>query len=174
MAKLGFRTINEMVGHVDKLKITKAVDHWKAKGLDLTPLLTAPDVPGMCRAIVCRSRTMVSPTFSTTSSIELCKAAIEKGEKVTLDSPIRNINRTTGTVLSSKIAKKYGLGRVAGGYDLDQVLRFGRTIVRGVPCERHHADLEGESNDYIGKGLSGGKIIVFPPKTFFIIRKRRF
>ena len=165
MAKLGFRTINEMVGRVDKLKITKAVDHWKAKGLDLTPLLTAPEVPaGVPRFCVQKQDHGLADILDNTL-VERCKAAIEKGEKVTLDLPIRNINRTTGTVLSSKIAKKYG----PDGLPEDTISikfsgsagqSFGAFLAKGITLT-----LEGESNDYIGKGLSGGKIIVFPPKN---------
>ena len=165
MAKLGFRTINEMVGRVDKLKITKAVDHWKAKGLDLTPLLTAPNVPTDVPRYCVQKQDHGLADILDNKLVELCKAAIEKGEKVTLDLPIRNINRTTGTVLSSKIAKKYG----PNGLPEDTISikfsgsagqSFGAFLAKGITLT-----LEGESNDYIGKGLSGGKIIVFPPKN---------
>ncbi|MBI5317819.1 MAG: glutamate synthase subunit alpha, partial [Nitrospirae bacterium] len=165
MAKLGFRTINEMVGCVDKLKITTAVDHWKAKGLDLTPLLTAPDVPVDVPRYCVQKQDHGLADILDNKLVELCKIAIEKGEKVTLDLPIRNINRTTGTVLSSKIAKTYG----PDGLPEDTISikfsgsagqSFGAFLAKGITLT-----LEGESNDYIGKGLSGGKIIVFPPKN---------
>jgi glutamate synthase (NADPH/NADH) large chain/glutamate synthase (ferredoxin) len=165
MAKLGFRTINEMVGRVDKLKFTKAVDHWKAKGLDLTPLLTAPDVPADVPRYCVQKQDHGLADILDNKLVELCKDAIEKGEKVKFDLPIRNINRTTGTVLSSKIAKKYG----PDGLPEDTISirfvgsagqSFGAFLARGITLT-----LEGESNDYIGKGLSGGKIIVFPPKN---------
>ncbi len=164
MAKLGFRTINEMVGRVDKLKITKAVDHWKAKGLDLKPLLTAPDVPADVPRYCVQKQDHGLADILDNKLIELCKPAIEKAEKVTLDLPIKNVNRTTGTVLSSKIAKKYG----PDGLPEDTISikftgsagqSFGAFLAKGITLT-----LEGESNDYIGKGLSGGKIIVFPPK----------
>ena len=141
MAKLGFRTVNEMVGRVDKLKVTKAVDHWKAKGLDLTPLLTMPDVGPEIAALLRAEAGSRACGHSRQQAGRACQPAIEKGEKVTLDLPIRNVNRTVGTMLSSRIAKKYGLGGIAGGHDLDQVYRFSRTIVRGLPCQRHHADV---------------------------------
>ncbi len=165
MAKLGFRTINEMVGRVDKLKITKAVDHWKAKGLDLTPLLTAPDVSVDVPRYCVQKQDHGLADILDNQLVELCKAAIEVGEKVTVELPIRNINRTTGTVLSSKIAKKYG----PDGLPEDTISikfsgsagqSFGAFLAKGITLT-----LEGESNDYIGKGLSGGKIIVFPPKN---------
>lgn len=105
MAKLGFRTINEMVGRVDKLKIHKAVDHWKARGLDLTPLLHAPDVgPEIARYCVQKQDHGLADVLDN-KLIELCKPALEKKEKVTLDLPIRNVNRTVGTMLSSRVAK---------------------------------------------------------------------
>jgi glutamate synthase (NADPH/NADH) large chain len=165
MAKLGFRTINEMVGCVDKLKITKAVDHWKAKGLDLTPLLTAPDVPADVPRYCVQKQDHGLADILDNKLVDLCKAAIEKGEKVTCDLSIRNINRTTGTVLSSKIVKRYG----PDGLPEDTISikftgsagqSFGAFLAKGITLT-----LEGESNDYIGKGLSGGKIIVFPPKN---------
>jgi len=165
MAKLGFRTINEMVGRVDKLKIHKAVDHWKAKGLDLTPLLKMPEVgPEVSRYCVQKQDHGIAEILDRTL-IEQCRPAIDRGEKITLDLPIRNLNRTVGTMLSSQIAKKYGLE----GLPSDTITikfngtagqSFGAFLSRGITLI-----LEGESNDYIGKGLSGGKIIVFPPKN---------
>ena len=165
MAKLGFRTINEMVGRVDMLKTQKAVDHWKAKGLDLSPLLKLPEVgPDVPRYCVQKQDHGIADILDR-KLIELCQPAIERGEKVTLDLPIRNLNRTVGTMLSSKIAKKYGLQ----GLPADTITikftgsagqSFGAFLSRGITLT-----LEGESNDYIGKGLSGGKIIVYPPKN---------
>ncbi|GMV49179.1 MAG: Ferredoxin-dependent glutamate synthase 1 [Nitrospirae bacterium] len=164
MAKLGFRTVNEMVGRVDKLKVQKAVDHWKAKGLDLAPLLAMPDVgPDVARYCVQKQDHGIADILDRTL-IERCAPAIERGEKVSLELPIRNLNRTAGTMLSSRIAKKYGLE----GLPADTITikfngsagqSFGAFLSRGITLI-----LEGESNDYIGKGLSGGKIIVFPPK----------
>jgi glutamate synthase (NADPH/NADH) large chain/glutamate synthase (ferredoxin) len=164
MAKLGFRTINEMVGRVDKLKIQKAVDHWKAKGLDLTPLLKMPEVgPNIPRYCVQKQDHGLANILDN-KLIELCKPALEKGEKVTLDLPIRNVNRTVGTMLSSRIARKYGLqglppDTISIKFTGSAGQSFGAFLSRGITLT-----LEGESNDYLGKGLSGGKIIVFPPK----------
>ncbi|MGE3152870.1 MAG: glutamate synthase large subunit [Nitrospiraceae bacterium] len=164
MAKLGFRTFNEMIGRVDRLKVQKAIDHWKAKGLDLTPLLAKPDVgPDIATNCVQKQDHGIANILDV-KLIELCKPAIEKGENVTLDLPIRNVNRTTGTMLSSQIAKKYG----AAGLPPDTITikfkgsagqSFGAFLSPGITLY-----LEGESNDYLGKGLSGGKIIVVPPK----------
>ncbi len=164
MARLGFRTVNEMIGRVDKLKAQKAIDHWKAKGLDLTPLLTKPDV-GPEIATYCKQKQDHGlADILDNKLVELCKPAIERKEPVSLDLPIRNVNRTTGTVLSSHIARRYGLG----GLPEDTIRikftgsagqSFGAFLARGITLT-----LEGESNDYLGKGLSGGKIIVVPPE----------
>ena len=164
MAKLGFRTINEMVGRVDKLKIQKAVDHWKAKGLDLTPLLKMPEVGSEIPRYCVQKQDHGLADILDNKLIELCKPALEKGEKITLDLPIRNVNRTVGTMLSSRIAKKYGLeglppDTISIKFTGSAGQSFGAFLSRGITLT-----LEGESNDYLGKGLSGGKIIVFPPK----------
>ena len=164
MAKLGFRTVAEMVGRVDKLKTQKAIDHWKAKGLDLSPLLKRPEVgPEIATHCVQRQDHGLAGILDN-QLVERCKPAIERGEKVSLELPIRNVNRTTGTMLSSHIARKYGLE----GLPPDTITikftgsagqSFGAFLAKGITLT-----LEGESNDYLGKGLSGGKIIVVPPK----------
>jgi glutamate synthase (NADPH/NADH) large chain len=164
MAKLGFRTINEMVGRVDKLKITKAVDHWKAKGLDLSPLLMMPEVGPEVPRYCVQAQDHGLENILDNTLVELCRPAIEKGERVKLELPIRNVNRTTGTMLSSKIAKKYGLeglpeDTISIKFNGSAGQSFGAFLARGITLI-----LEGESNDYLGKGLSGGKIIVYPPK----------
>jgi glutamate synthase (NADPH/NADH) large chain/glutamate synthase (ferredoxin) len=165
MANLGFRTVNEMVGRVDKLRVQKAVDHWKAKGLDLSPLLKMPEVGAEVPRHCVQKQDHGIADVLDNKLIELCKPALEKGEKVTLDLPIRNVNRTVGTMLSSRIAKQYGLEglppetisiKFAGSAGQS----FGAFLSCGITLT-----LEGESNDYIGKGLSGGTIIVFPPKN---------
>jgi glutamate synthase (NADPH/NADH) large chain/glutamate synthase (ferredoxin) len=165
MARLGFRTINEMVGRVDKLKITKAVDHWKARGLDLSPLLVMPDVgPEIPRYCVQKQDHGLDHILDN-KLVELCRQAVETGEKVKLELPIRNVNRTTGTVLSSKVARKYGLeglpeDTISIKFNGSAGQSFGAFLARGITLT-----LEGESNDYLGKGLSGGKIIVYPPRN---------
>jgi len=164
MARLGFRTVAEMVGRVDKLKAQKAIDHWKAKGLDLAPLLTRPQVEATIATHCVQQQDHGLANVLDNQLIERCKPAIERGEKVTLDLPIRNVNRTAGTMLSSRIARKYGLE----GLPADTITikftgsagqSFGAFLSKGITLT-----LEGESNDYLGKGLSGGKIIVVPPK----------
>ena len=164
MAQLGFRTVNEMIGRVDKLKVQKAVNHWKAKGVDLSPLLVKPDVGPDIATYCVQEQDHGLATILDNQLVERCQPAIEKGEPVSLDLPIRNVNRTTGTVLSSHIARKYGLE----GLPADTVRinfkgsagqSFGAFLSPGITLR-----LEGESNDYLGKGLSGGKIIVVPPE----------
>jgi glutamate synthase (NADPH/NADH) large chain/glutamate synthase (ferredoxin) len=164
MAKLGFRQFRDMVGRVDKLKAHKAISHWKAKGLDLSALLTQPDVaPDIARYCVQKQDHAIDQVLDRTL-IERCQPAIERGEQVILDLPIRNVNRTVGTMLSSRVAKKYGME----GLPVDTISikfsgsagqSFGAFLSKGITLT-----LEGESNDYLGKGLSGGKIVVYPPK----------
>ena len=164
MAKLGFRTINEMIGRVDKLKVQKAVDHWKAKGVDLSPLLVKPDVGPEIATHCVQEQDHGLAHILDNQLVELCRPAIEKGESVSIDLPIRNVNRTTGTVLSSQIARKYGVeglppDTIRINFKGSAGQSFGAFLSPGITLT-----LEGESNDYLGKGLSGGKIIVIPPK----------
>jgi glutamate synthase (NADPH/NADH) large chain/glutamate synthase (ferredoxin) len=164
MALLGFRKFNEMVGRVDKLRPQKAIDHWKARGLDLSPLLHKPEVsPNVPRYCVEPQDHGIEEVLDHTL-IEQCKPAIEKREPVRLDLPIRNVNRTTGAMLSGRIAKKYGQAglphdtiRIRFSGSAGQ--SFGGFLAKGVTLS-----LEGEANDYLGKGLSGGRMIVVPPK----------
>ena len=164
MAKLGFRTLNEMVGRTDKLIPWNAIDHWKARGLDLTPILYQPNVP----PDVGRYRQQdqdhgIDKSLDVTKLLEICKPAIEHGEKVRAKLPIINVNRVVGTITGSEITKKHG----PNGLPEDTVhikftgsagQSFGAFVPRGMTLE-----LEGDANDYFGKGLSGGKLIVYPP-----------
>jgi len=163
MAKLGFRTMREMIGRVDKLKVQKAVDHWKAKGLDLSALLVKPQVGPEVATSCVQAQDHGMAEILDNQLVERCQPAIERGEPVSLEFPIRNLNRTTGTVLSSHVARRYGLE----GLPADTIRikffgsagqSFGAFLSKGITLI-----LEGESNDYLGKGLSGGKIIVMPP-----------
>jgi glutamate synthase (ferredoxin) len=164
MAKLGFRTINEMIGRTDKLVPWKAIDHWKARGLDLTPILYQPNVP----AEVGRYRQQeqdhgLEESLDVTKLLDLCKPAIERGEKVRAELPIINVNRVVGTITGSEVTKKYGLhglpeDTVHLKFNGSAGQSFGAFVPRGMTLE-----LEGDANDYFGKGLSGGKLIVYPP-----------
>ena len=164
MAKLGFRTVNEMIGRVDKLKVQKAIDHWKAKGVNLAPLLVKPNVGPEVATYCVQEQDHGLAHILDNQLVELCRPAIERREPVSLDLLIRNVNRTTGTVLSSHIARRYGLEGLP--HDTIRIKftgsagqSFGAFLSPGISLV-----LEGESNDYLGKGLSGGKIIVMPPK----------
>ena len=153
-----------MIGRVDKLKVQDAMDHWKAKGLDLSPLLWKPEVEPHVKTYCLDVQDHGLDKVLDNKLVELCKPAIERGEPVTLDLPIHNTDRTTGTILSSHIARKYG----EEGLPADTITinftgsagqSFGAFVSKGITLK-----LEGESNDYLGKGLSGGKIIVIPPR----------
>ncbi|WP_131770638.1 glutamate synthase large subunit [Candidatus Protofrankia californiensis] len=164
LAALGFRTLQEAVGHVEILDARAAVDHWKAAGLDLTPLLHAPERPfgGSLHCTTAQDHGLDKALDN--SLIQLCEDALEDGRPVWLEMPIRNVNRTVGTMLGYEVTRRYG----ALGLPDDTIsLRFtgsagqsfGAFVPRGVTLT-----LEGDTNDYAGKGLSGGRIIVFPPK----------
>jgi glutamate synthase (ferredoxin) len=164
MSQLGFRTVDEMVGRVDCLEARPAVDHWKARGLDFSNILYAPDV-GAEVGRYCRTRQDhgLDKALDLTALLDLCRPALERGEKVVAELPIRNVNRVVGTITGSELTKRWG----AGGLPEDTIRlhfkgsagqSFGAFMPRGMTFS-----LEGDANDYIGKGLSGGKIIVHPP-----------
>ena len=164
MAQLGFRTINEMVGRSDKLETSKAVDFYKAKGLDFSKIFHRPNMPdsvGRYRQI--EQDHGIQNSLDMTTLLELCKPALERGEKVEAALSIRNIHRVVGTITGSELTRKYG----AAGLPEDTIKlnfkgsagqSFGAFMPKGMTLT-----LEGDANDYVGKGLSGGKIVVFPP-----------
>ncbi|MFO0697481.1 MAG: glutamate synthase large subunit [Polyangiales bacterium] len=165
MAQLGFRTIEEMVGRVEVLETSDAIVHWKAQGLDLRPLLTPARKPHSNVQVYCTMKQDHGLEKALDNRlIELARPAIDRGEKVTAEMPIRNINRTVGTMLSHEIAKKYGEALLPDDtihykFNGSAGQSFGAWLAKGVTLE-----LEGDANDYVGKGLSGGRIIVYPPK----------
>jgi glutamate synthase (ferredoxin) len=164
MAKLGFRTVNEMVGRVDKLEARQAVAHWKASGIDLSPLLWNPEVGAeVGRYCQIAQDHGLDKALDNLVLLDLAKPALERGEAVQATLPIRNVNRVVGAILGSEITRRYG----AEGLPADTIRlhfqgsagqSFGAFIPRGLTLE-----LEGDGNDYFGKGLSGGKIIAYPP-----------
>ena len=164
MASLGFRTIEEMIGRVDRLEAKKAVAHWKAKGLDFSNILYSPDVgPEVGRFCSMKQDHGIDRALDITTLLEICQPAIERGEKVVAELPIRNVNRVTGTITSGEITKKHG----AKGLPEDTIKlkftgsagqSFGAFVTHGMTLA-----IEGDANDYFGKGLSGGKLIVYPP-----------
>jgi glutamate synthase (ferredoxin) len=165
MARLGFRTINEMIGRTDRLNPWSAIDHWKARGLDLTPILHQPEAgPEVGRYRQQDQDHGLEKSLDVTKLLDLCQPAIERGEKVKAEISIRNVNRVVGTITGSEITKKHG----PKGLPEDTVQlkfngsagqSFGAFLPKGVTLE-----LDGDANDYFGKGLSGGKLIVYPPK----------
>jgi glutamate synthase (ferredoxin) len=166
MAALGFRTMEEMIGRVDRLNFREAVDHWKARGLDYSAILHQPVEPQSGAALHCTTEQDHGLDDALDNElIAKCGDALEHQLPVSLTLPIRNVNRTVGTMLGYHVTKKYG-----GDGLPDDTIRlqfsgsagqsFGAFLPRGITMT-----LEGDSNDYIGKGLSGGKIIVYPPKS---------
>ncbi len=165
MARLGFRTMDEMIGRVDRLDIMKAVDHWKARGLDFSSILYQPEVgPDVAIRKVREQDHGLDKALDRTTIIPLCQPALERREPVDLRLPIRNVNRTVGTLLGYEVTSRYG----SEGLPDDTVRihftgsagqSFGAFIPKGITLV-----LEGDSNDYLGKGLSGGKLIVYPPR----------
>ena len=165
MAKLGFKKLEDMVGRTDKLIPWKAIEHWKASGIDISPILHRPDMG----AEVGRFRSQdqdhgLEKSLDVTKLLAICKPAIERGEKVRAELSIKNVDRVVGTIVGSEITKKHG----PNGLPEDTVLlkfngsagqSFGAFMPKGMTHE-----LEGDANDYFGKGLSGGKLIVYPPK----------
>ncbi|MFM8708821.1 MAG: glutamate synthase-related protein, partial [Planctomycetia bacterium] len=165
MAKLGFRTIDEMVGRVDRLDTRAAIAHWKAKGLDFSTILHKPEVPKHVKTHHENAQDHgIERSLDMTTLLDLCKPALEAKKPVTLDLPIRNINRTAGTVLSSEVTRRYGAGGLPDGtIRINFTGTAGQSLMAfGVPGVT--VKVEGDVNDYCGKGLSGGRVIVRPVK----------
>ncbi len=169
MAQLGFRKIEDMVGRVDMLEPKAAIDHWKAKGFDFSNILYAPDSgPEVGRYATIAQDHGLDRSLDVQKLLDICKPAIERGEKVTAELDVRNVNRVVGTITGSEITKKHG----AKGLPDDTIQikfkgsagqSFGAFMPNGMSFR-----LEGDANDYFGKGLSGGKLAVFPsPKSTF-------
>jgi glutamate synthase domain-containing protein 3 len=164
MAKLGFRKLDEMIGRVDMIEMQPAIEHWKAKGLDFSSILHNPQVPGRIgRRCTIKQDHGLQDSLDNIL-IEKAKPAIEQGETVEFYADIRNVHRAVGTMMSGKIARKYGSRGLPDDtirihFDGTAGQSFGAFICNGVTLL-----LEGDANDYVGKGLSGGKIAVFPPR----------
>ena len=166
MAQLGFRTVNEMIGRVDCLQPATDSDHWKQQGIDLTMLLTPAEKP--------HANVEVHQTIKQDHGleealdnqlIELAKDTIENGNKVNIELPVININRVVGTMLSHEIAKKYGSELLPDGtinikLNGSAGQSLGAFLAKGITIQ-----VEGDANDYVGKGLSGGRVVVYPPKN---------
>jgi glutamate synthase (NADPH) large chain len=161
MAQLGFRTVDEMVGRSDLLEVDASVNHWKTAGLDFTKVLSKPAHPGGCT----RGQDHDLSQTLDKKLIEDTKRAVENRTPIALSMKIRNSHRTVGAMLSGSISKRYG----GAGLPDDTITvkfsgiagqSFGAFLAPGVTFE-----LEGDANDYVGKGLSGGKIIIYPAKA---------
>ncbi|MCG6875976.1 MAG: glutamate synthase subunit alpha [Betaproteobacteria bacterium] len=166
MARLGVRTFNELIGRTDLLDMRKGVEHWKAKGLDFSRIFHMPAMPADVARYNCEIQDHGLEKALDNRLIELAQPALERREKVTIEMPVRNINRTVGTMLSWHVAKRYGLEGLADDtihvrFAGSAGQSFGAFLARGITL-----DLIGETNDYCGKGLSGGRIIVQPSPKF--------
>jgi glutamate synthase (ferredoxin) len=165
MAKLGFRTLDEMVGRTEVLEAKQAVEHWKLKGLDFSKILYQPEVgEDVGRYCQIPQDHGLDKSLDMTVLLDLCQAAIVDGEPVEAIVPIRNINRAVGTILGNEITKRHWEGlpddTVHLHFQGTAGQSFGAFVPAGVTLE-----LEGDTNDYLGKGLSGGKIILYPDKA---------
>ncbi|MGH8701993.1 MAG: glutamate synthase-related protein, partial [Burkholderiales bacterium] len=166
MAKLGVRKFNDLIGRADLLDMRQGIEHWKAKGLDFSKIFHMPTMPPEVAVHHCEQQDHGLEKALDNRLIELAQPALERGEKVTIEMPIRNINRTVGTMLSHEIARRYGHEglpdetihvRFAGSAGQS----FGAFLAKGV-----WLDLLGDTNDYCGKGLSGGRLSVQPSPKF--------
>lgn len=166
MASLGFRSIDEMVGRTDCLKVDQAIKHWKSDGLDLTPILKPAKGPTSDTVTHCT----IPQDHGLEKSLDMlellprCSKTIETGEKIHFELPIINTNRTVGTILSHNIAKKHG----QNGLPTDTIhMKFNGSAGQSLGAFLAHGvtiELEGDANDYVGKGLSGGRIIIYPDR----------
>jgi glutamate synthase (ferredoxin) len=165
MAKLGFRKLDEMVGRTDRIEMREALEHWKARGLDFAQILYQPPVgPEVGRHASQDQDHGLDETLDKKVLLGLCRPALEKREAVAATLPIRNRNRTVGAILGSEVTRRYGHkglpdGTITLHFQGSAGQSFGAFVPRGITMV-----LEGDSNDYVGKGLSGGRLIVYPPR----------
>ncbi|WP_246000072.1 glutamate synthase large subunit [Nocardioides pocheonensis] len=165
LAELGFRSLDEAIGHAEVLDAERAVDHWKAVGLDIAPIFHVPDLPEGAALHNTTGQDHGLDKALDKELIELCAPALEKGEPVRAQLPIRNVNRTVGTMLGHEVTKRHRAeGLPEGTIDLTLVgsagQSFGAFLPPGITLR-----LEGDANDYVGKGLSGGRIVVRPDRS---------
>ena len=144
MGRLGFRTMDEMIGRVDLLEVKAAVDHWKARGLDFSSILYRPPVgPDVAVRRVIEQDHGLDLSLDMTALLPMCQGALEKKEPVDIRLPIRNVNRTVGTILGSEVTRRHGAGRTARRHDPRSVHRLRGSELRGLPAARHHPDARG-------------------------------
>jgi glutamate synthase domain-containing protein 3 len=165
MAQMGFRTMDEMLGRVDVLDMHTAVEHWKARGLDFSMILYNPPVPERVGRRCMRAQDHGLEQALDCKLIDHAREALENHTPIEFKLPIRNVHRTVGAMLSGEIARRYG----SNGLPDDTIKfeftgsagqSFGAFLAKGVTLV-----LEGDANDYVGKGLSGGRLIVYPPRS---------
>jgi glutamate synthase (NADPH/NADH) large chain len=164
MAQLGFRNFDEMVGRVDRLDMVPAINHWKAKGIDLSRLLYQEPAKSGVAIYHCETQDHHLDKALDNELIAAAEPALENKEPVRIERPIRNVNRTVGAMLSGEVAKRYGHAglpedTIWARFDGTAGGSFGAFLAHGVTLELH-----GDANDYVGKGLSGGRLIVRQPK----------
>ncbi|MEP6870468.1 MAG: glutamate synthase large subunit [Anaerolineaceae bacterium] len=165
MAALGFRTLEEMVGRSDLLDMRRAVDHWKAQGLDFSAILYRPDVDESVATHCVTTQDHGLEAALDNDLIAQAQPALLRGEHVSIERPVRNVNRTVGTMLGSELTGRYGFSGLPDDtieicFNGSAGQSFGAFVPSGITLR-----LEGDANDYVGKGLSGGKLIVYPPKN---------
>ncbi len=165
MAELGFRTLDEAIGQVEALDVSDAVNHWKTDGLDLSPILHLPEIARESRRHQWKEQDHGLERALDQTLVSLARGALNEGRPVTIDIPIRNVNRTVGTLLGFEVTRRFG----GEGLPTDTIVvnftgsagnSFGAFVPRGVTLR-----LEGDANDYVGKGLSGGRLVVRPPES---------
>jgi glutamate synthase (NADPH/NADH) large chain len=165
LAELGFRSMDEAIGHAELLDVQRAVDHWKAAGLDLSPILHVPALPeGAARHNTTGQDHGLDKALDN-RLVEICADALERGDPVRAQLPIRNVNRTVGTILGHEVTKRYrGEGLPDETIDITFTgsagQSFGAFVPRGITLR-----LEGDANDYVAKGLSGGRIVIRPDRA---------
>ena len=166
MAELGFRTVNEMIGRVDALRVSPRASHWKAKDIDLAAVLEPAPEPENCLGVYCRhTQDHGLDAALDNELIRLAEPAITRGERVRCEMPIRNTHRVVGGILSNHIVREVGRDMLPDGsihfrFTGSAGQSLGAWLAKGVTLE-----VEGDANDYVGKGLSGGRVIIYPPRT---------
>jgi glutamate synthase domain-containing protein 3 len=168
MAELGFRTVDEMVGRVDRLDCRRAIEHWKAKGLDFSAILAPPERMNGCALRCVRPQTGLHEEHVDWEILRETEANIDAAKPARIGMPIRNVHRAAGTILSHRIVTRHGAGGLPDGtldvnFTGSAGQSFGAFLAPGVTLR-----LVGDANDYLGKGLSGGRIVVqTPPEAPF-------
>src|SRR4051794_2750321 len=164
LARLGFRSLDEAIGHAELLDTVKAVEHWKASGLDLTPILYVPELAEGASLHNTTTQDHSLDKALDNELIRLSKDALEKGEPVRAQLPIRNVNPTVGTILGHEVTKRHPQGLADGTIDVTLTGSAGQSLGAFVP-KGITLRLFGDTNDYLGKGLSGGRLVVRPDRA---------